>query len=106
MPPAAKRKTSAPLITIEAVIHTLRGERVILDADLARIYGVETKALNQAVKRNRGKFPIDFLFELTRTEAVSLQQSRRQDDVILRSQIVTANPRLSAYPELAQISAD
>jgi hypothetical protein len=86
---AVKRKTSAPLVTIEAVIHTVRGERVILDADLAKIYGVETKTLNQAVKRNREKFPSDFLFELTRAEAMNLQQSRRQADIILRSQIVT-----------------
>jgi hypothetical protein len=41
------------LVTIETVIHTLRGERVILDADLAKIYGVQTKVLNQAVKRKR-----------------------------------------------------
>ena len=86
---AASRKTGAAVPSIDAVIYTIRGERVILDADLAKIYGVETRALNQAVRRNREKFPPDFLFELTRTEAVSLQQSRRQEDVILRSQIVT-----------------
>ena len=44
-------------MSIEVAIHTLRGERIILDADLAKIYGVSTKALNQAVKRNRNKFP-------------------------------------------------
>ena len=74
---------------IESVIHTLRGERVILDADLAKIYGVETKVFNQAVKRNLGKFPADFMFRLTRKEATNLQRARHQEDVILRSQIVT-----------------
>lgn len=89
MPRANKRSDSDPAATIEATIHSVRGERVILDADLARIYGVETKILNQAVKRNRLKFPPDFLLELTRAEAVDLQSSRRQQDAILRSQIVT-----------------
>jgi hypothetical protein len=49
-------------------ILTIRGERVILDADLARIYGVATKALNQAVKRNADRFPCDFMFQLTEQE--------------------------------------
>lgn len=83
----AKAESKAP--AIEDAIQTVRDERVILDADLAKIYGVETKVLNQAVKRNREKFPPDFLFELTRTEAVNLQRTRNQQDAILRSQIVT-----------------
>ncbi len=73
MPHATKRKSSAPLATIEAVIHTLRDDRVILDADLARIYGVETKALDRAVRRNANKFPADFIFHLTSTERDSLR---------------------------------
>ncbi len=72
---------SASLGTLEPIIHTIRGERVILDSDLARLYGVETRVLNQAVRRNRTKFPPDFLLELTLDEA---EQFRR-----LRSQIVT-----------------
>ncbi len=48
--------------SIVSAIRTIRGERVILDVDLAAIYGVETKALNQAVRRNRDKFPRDFIF--------------------------------------------
>lgn len=83
------RKSSAPLSAVEGVIHPIRGERVILDADLAKLYGVPTKALNQAVRRNRDKFPSDFMFELTRKESLDLQRSRHQEDVILRSQIVT-----------------
>ena len=83
------RKTPAALATIEGVIQTIRGERVILDADLAKLYGVPTKALNQAIRRNREKFPPDFMFVLTRKEALDLQKSKYQEDVILRSQIVT-----------------
>ena len=62
-------KPKKKLITIEPVeplIQTIRGERIILDANLARIYGVQTGALNRAVKRNREKFPADFMFQLTR----------------------------------------
>lgn len=83
------KKSPAPLSAVESVIHTIRGERVILDADLARLYGVPTKVLNQAVRRNRDKFPPDFLLELTNAEAVNLQRTRHQEDAISRSQIVT-----------------
>src|SRR2546423_15070332 len=50
------------------LIRMVRARRVILDADLARIYGVKTRALNQAVKRNLGRFPADFLFRLSQFE--------------------------------------
>ncbi|MDQ6938892.1 MAG: ORF6N domain-containing protein [Verrucomicrobiota bacterium] len=50
------------------MIHELRGQRVMLDADLAAIYGVETKALNRAVKRNRDRFPDDFMFQVSAGE--------------------------------------
>ncbi len=53
---------------IEPLILTLRGQRVILDADLAELYGVQTKVLNQAVKRNSERFPEDFVFRLTEDE--------------------------------------
>ncbi len=69
---------------IDSLITTVRGQKVILDAELARIYGVPTKALNQGVKRNRDKFPEDFLFRLTPQEA---QEARRA-------------VRLSAVPEV------
>ena len=54
-------------------IVTVRGQKVILDADLAQIYGVPTKALNQAVKRNIEKFPVDFMFELAPQELINLK---------------------------------
>lgn len=69
---------SASLGSLDPIIHTIRGERVILDADLARLYGTETKVLNQAVRRNREKFPPDFLFQLTLAEAEHLRASRSQ----------------------------
>lgn len=53
---------------LNQAILTLRGQRVILDADLARLYGVSTKALNQAVKRNQDRFPDDFRFQISRLE--------------------------------------
>jgi hypothetical protein len=60
---------------IETLILTLRGQKVILDANLAEIYGVETRVLNQAVKRNLERFPEDFLFELTRDEILRISQT-------------------------------
>ena len=68
-------------INIESLIHTFRGQKVMLDFDLAMLYGVQTKALNQAVKRNIKRFPDDFMFQMTKEELDSL-----------RSQIATANP--------------
>jgi len=53
---------------IENVILTVRGHRVILDADLAKVYGVSTKRLNEQVKRNRERFPAHFMFQLTAAE--------------------------------------
>lgn len=58
--------------TNEPLILTIRGQRVILDADLARIYGVPTFRFNEAVKRNRNRFPKDFMFQLTHEEVSSL----------------------------------
>ena len=58
---------------IESAIHEARGHRVMLDADLACIYGVETRALVQAIKRNAEKFPSDFAFQLTNQEVANLK---------------------------------
>jgi phage regulator Rha-like protein len=62
------KRNSEVLESLELLICAIRGERVILDSDLARIYGVETKALNRAIRRNREKFPSDFMFQLTKAE--------------------------------------
>ncbi|MBA4387711.1 MAG: DNA-binding protein [Verrucomicrobia bacterium] len=74
------------------VIVTVRGQKVVLDSELARIYGVRTKALNQAIKRNREKFPADFMFQLTYKDLaeIQLQHAADKDDDSMRSQIVTA----------------
>lgn len=60
--------TLVPAERIDRAILFLRGRRVMLDADLAALYGVRTKALNQAVKRNQERFPQDFMFRLTQEE--------------------------------------
>ena len=70
------------LQTIQKKIYEIRGKQVMLDFDLALLYGVETKVLKQGVKRNIRRFPVDFMFELTQEEFNSL-----------RSQIVTSNKR-------------
>ena len=81
-------------INIESLIRVIRGQQVMLDSDLAMLYGVETKALNQAVKRNINRFPEDFMFQLSKEEA---SRSRSQfatldkKEILLRSQIVTSN---------------
>jgi hypothetical protein len=58
---------------LEPLIFTIRGHRVILDADLARLYGVTTKRLNEATKRNRQRFPDDFAFQITLVELAALR---------------------------------
>lgn len=58
---------------VQQMIHVIRGERVILDRDLAQLYGVETKALNKQVQRNIERFPEDFMFQLTNQEFTNLR---------------------------------
>src|SRR5207253_8489362 len=65
------------LATVEDMIVTLRGQRVILSSSLARLYGVEPRALNQAVRRNAARFPPDFAFRVSRREAADLHQDRK-----------------------------
>lgn len=62
------KRPLVPAEQIERLILLIRGRRVVLDADLARIYGVTTARLNQQVKRNRGRFPADFVFQLSTEE--------------------------------------
>ena len=89
-----------PKKPIESLILTLRGQKVILDADLAELYDVPTKRLNEQVKRNADRFPEDFLFQLTATEfenlksqfaTSSLAVTNDQDIVPNRSQFATAS---------------
>ena len=73
--------TSVPVQFIERRIYLIRGHKVMIDADLAELYGVPTRELNQQVQRNRKRFPEDFMFQLTKEEAEAL-----------RSQIVISKP--------------
>jgi ORF6N domain len=75
---------------IEPLILEIRGQKVLLDSDLSALYDVSTKALNQAVKRNRDRFPADFMFQLTAEEGWNM-----------RSQIVTASKRNVRYQPYA-----
>ena len=78
-PPAGNPVDRLPAtINIESLIYVVRDEQVMLDSDLVKLYDVETKVLNQAVKRNIQRFPPDFMFQLTKEEC-------------LRSQFVTSN---------------
>ena len=79
---AIYRTTTDTVQRIEEMIFLIRGQRVMLDSDLAKIYGVTTKQLNQQFKRNRNRFPDDFEFVLTNQEVATM-----------RSQIVTASKR-------------
>jgi predicted amino acid-binding ACT domain protein len=65
---ANKTKSLVTVEQIDGMIRTVRGARVILDSDLAKIYGVPTFRFNEAIKRNRNRFPADFMFQLTRVE--------------------------------------
>jgi hypothetical protein len=62
-----------PVERVERLIHLARGDKVLLDADLAKLYGVTTGALNRAVRRNASRFPPDFMFQLTANEAEILK---------------------------------
>jgi hypothetical protein len=73
-------RQGGPRFAVESRIFCLRRQRVILDADIAELYGVSVRSLNQAVKRNLGRFPSDFLFQLTATE----HQMLRSQNVISR----------------------
>jgi hypothetical protein len=63
-----RNKSLVPVERIQKRIYVIRGRKVMLDSDLAELYGVETKVLNQAVKRNISRFPDDFMFQLTMNE--------------------------------------
>ena len=95
MPTKKTSPTGQDLIPIEVIerhIFVLRGHRVMLDRDLAALYGVETRALNQAVKRNRDRFPEDFMFQLTIEEATLIAASRSQIVTLKRGENTKYRP--------------
>lgn len=98
-------KNNSGLMPVENLILIIRGQQVMIDSDLAKLYGVETRVLNQAVKRNIERFPEDFMFQLTKDEAenlrsqIAISNSRSQNVILkdnlgnLKSQNLTSNPR-------------
>jgi predicted amino acid-binding ACT domain protein len=83
------KKSESPVSVeqIDGMIHTIRGMRVMLDRDLAEIYGVPTFRFNEAIKRNRHRFPADFMFQLTREEFDSLRSQLAMSKTENSSQI-------------------
>jgi uncharacterized membrane protein YukC len=80
--------------SVQNKIYLIRGQRVILDKDIAFLYETETKVLNQAVNRNIKRFPIDFMFQLTKEEVELLRLQKKHTNEMtpnLRSQIVTSS---------------
>lgn len=104
-----KRAPIVPTDSVESRILTIRGQKVIMDSDLASIYGVTTKRLNEQVKRNAKRFPGDFMFQLTRVEYAKLRahpglsvDSENELVALNRSQFATGSnrhrdPRLLPY---------
>lgn len=92
----AMPKQSLPTIPVERIekfIYLIRGEKVMLDRDLADLYGVETRILNQSVSRNRDRFPADFMFELTRDEIKGISQ------IVTSSLSVKFSKRVTPFTE-------
>jgi hypothetical protein len=89
-PPKSSSQHVTAARPVERLIHVIRGQKVMLDADLAALYGVTTKAFNQAIKRNAERFPEDFMFRLDDRESATL-----------RSQSVTSSKRKIEYQALA-----
>ena len=86
------KKALVPAEVIVGKILFLRGEKVLLDRDLAELYGVETRVLNQAVGRNKKRFPEDFMFVLTREEITRISQS-------VTSSKIKYSKRVTAFTE-------
>ena len=90
---------------IASLVLAVRGEKVLLDGDLARLYGVRTKALNQAVKRNLDRFPPDFMFQLSAREADALPASRSQTVTLKRGQNLKYLPYAFTEQGVAMLSS-
>jgi hypothetical protein len=76
--------------SLDVLIFTVRGKRVMLDADLACVYGVQTRRLNEQVRRNAERFPSDFMFQLTRQEGADLKsQIATSSAALIQSRFAT-----------------
>ena len=98
----AKKETASiqPVEQIESLIITVRGKQVILDRDLARLYGVETKRLNEQVRRNIERFPEDFMFQLSKEEFENWKSqfatSIWEEDNMSSQNAITSNENLKS----------
>ena len=90
---------------IASLVHAVRGEKVLLDTDLAALYRVSTKVLNQAVKRNIARFPSDFMFQLTTQEAQAVMASRSQIVTLKRGQNIKYRPYAFTEQGVAMLSS-
>lgn len=90
---------------IAALVQWLRGEKVLLDSDLAELYGVQTKVLKQAVRRNIQRFPPDFMFELNPQEIKTLQTSRSQFVTLKRGTNIKYAPMAFTEQGVAMLSS-
>ncbi len=99
-------KEIIPAASIAEAIHIFRGQKVMLDFDLAALYGVATRVLNQAVQRNRDRFPADFMFQLTRAEVEQLMdRSRSQFVTLKRGQNIKYRPYVFTEQGVAMLSS-
>jgi len=90
---------------LASLVLLLRGDKVLLDTDLASLYGVETKALNQAVARNRDRFPEDFMFRLSPEEAEAVRRLRSQSVTLKRGQHSKYLPHAFTEQGVAMLSS-
>jgi len=98
-----KAEVPSTVEDIGPLIRTIRGQKVILDFDLARIYGVPTRRLNEQVRRNARRFPSDFMFKLTAAESESVLRSRSQIAILKRGTNIKYLPH--AFTEQGAIMA-
>ena len=87
--------------SMQDLIYDIRGVRVMLDYDLATIYGVETRTLNQAVKRNMERFPQDFMFRLTESEWETVKRNSLSDSMPSQIVIASSDRRNKSAPPYA-----
>ena len=95
-------KEIIPIERIARAIYVLRGQKVLLDYELAALYGIETRALKQAVRRNRGRFPADFMFELSPKE---IKKMVSQSVIPSRSRLGGARPMAFTEEGVAMLSS-
>ena len=102
---SAPSQLLVPAEMIERRIFLIRGKKVMLDRDLAGLYGVPTRRLNEQVKRNRKRFPADFMFRLTTEEAKAVPSLRSQNAILKRGQHIKYAPYVFTEQGVAMLSS-